>query len=137
MPLVYVAGPLRPTPERTAEEHIADAKKAASLVRSMGAYPVTPHLNTGHLFFEVPDGEDHTMRGALSLMARCDGVVVFGKWWFSSGTIAEIRAAMGVCIPVFQLSDLLVLRRRTDIPVWLNAPMSKEVFEEVLVSHNI
>lgn len=105
MKLIYVAGPLRPNSKFTAEHHIAQAKVAASMVRQLGGYPVTPHLNSGHLLLEGFD-ETVTMQGALELMYRSDAVMLIGNWQQSNGTLREIECAAHRGMSIFTEAEV-------------------------------
>lgn len=106
MKLVYIAGPYRPTKEKSIEQNIMAARNKAlqlvlASVNDLGGewFPMVPHLNTAN--FDVPD--KYYLDGTMNLMLKCDAVLLTqpDADSISSGTKAEVSVANTCNIPVF------------------------------------
>ncbi len=102
---VYVAGPYRGDGQQaTVEKNIYQARIAATKLARAGMFPITPHLNTALFDFEsglmAPEfPPEFWLDNYKDLVLDCDAVLVLpGK---SSGTEAEVAAALRYGIPVF------------------------------------
>jgi len=104
--LVFICSPLRATAEKTMEQHIAEARYFAEIVRSEGDIPVVPHL-----WLQGPlDDTDERQRSLGMAMGRaallkCDAVAVFGGR-VSSGMAEEIKLAKSVFLPIEERHDV-------------------------------
>lgn len=126
MKLVYIAGRYRGVTPAEVERNITAAEHVGWLVRERGHYPVIPHLNTrGFEQYEstqftvsgqsddgpVYEGgeSDYYLVGTMTLMQRCDAVVMVPGWRQSSGAIAERREAERIGMTVYDHVDDLPL----------------------------
>lgn len=90
---IYICSPFRATPERTREQHIADAHLYCAWVVARGHYPIAPHLVLPNYLDE--DKEQERIRGmhiARSVLYSSDAVLVCGPR-ISEGMEEEIWAA--------------------------------------------
>lgn len=123
MKLVYIAGPYRPTKDKSIEQNIMAARNKAlqlvlASVNDLGGewFPMVPHLNTANfdvLIGGVPD--KYYLDGTMNLMLKCDAVLLTqpDADSISSGTIAEISVAKTCNIPVFRtLEEFLSYARQ-------------------------
>lgn len=105
MKLVYIAGPYRAPTREGIESNIQRAREAAEAVCRLGAYPVTPHLNTAH--FDGVAGDQFFLDGTMELMRQCDFVLLVDGWEKSAGAVAEFDEAQRLGIKCCQrISDL-------------------------------
>ena len=96
--LVYIAGAYR---ARTVFGVIRNILKARSISKKLwtkGIYNICPHMNSALL---KCNSDDVFLNGDLEILSRCDAVLVLDNWYNSKGTIAEIREAEKLNIPVF------------------------------------
>lgn len=110
MNVFYIAGPFRgPTPWDVVQ-NIRIAEQAALKVWQSGeGAALCPHLNSAN-FTGAADDQDF-LEGGLELLRRCDGVLLCGEWYKSSGTRAEIREALRLKLPVWgSFEDFIVDR---------------------------
>jgi len=111
-PVVYVAGKYRSKwfgyfNILGVAINIWRARKVARELFKKGIVAICPHSNSAFFDFfdKVPD--EIILPACIELMKRCDAVLVTGKHWESSGTIAEIKEAYSAFIPVFyHMEDL-------------------------------
>ena len=106
MKLVYVAGAYRAKSTWDRDRNIQAAREVGAAVARLGAYPVIPHSNTGHM-----DGlceDQFWIDGTLELMCRCDAMILVPGWEKSSGTLGEIAKAKVLATPTF--TSLMGLR---------------------------
>lgn len=99
MKVIYVAGPYRADTERGVLENIRNAEAVAIEVWQAGYVALTPHLNTRLFGGLCPD--ETWLKGALELLRRCDAMVLVSGWETSGGTLAEIKEANNLNIPIF------------------------------------
>lgn len=99
MKIVYIAGPYRGTSYWQQVLHIREAEAAGLEVWKRGMVALVPHLNTAHFQGELPDAV--WLAGDLELMARCDAVLMVGKWDESQGAMKEYMVALEADQPVF------------------------------------
>jgi nucleoside 2-deoxyribosyltransferase len=108
-PVVYVAGPFRPTDNPLDQwEQTQNIRRAEALgleVWRAGAAAVVVHLFSQHFSGSLPD--EVWLSGDLAILAKCDAVLLTPDWARSSGATAERAFALDRGIPVFeQLSEL-------------------------------
>lgn len=99
----YLAGPYRD--KRGAHyilENILVARRVAARLWNAGVPVVCPHLNTALMDGAAPD--EHFLQGDITIMERCDIVVLLPRWETSSGTLDERAHAMSRSMPVVEWS---------------------------------
>jgi hypothetical protein len=99
MKLIYTAGPYTASTRWDVEKNIRDAEEIAYRIIKMGAFPVCPHANCR--YFEGLQTPEFWYKGTLTLMKKCDAVMLFGDWINSEGAVKEYKAALWECIPIF------------------------------------
>jgi len=97
--LLYVAGPYRADVPRLIQKNIMQAGDVALELWQQGYAVICPHMNTALFDGCAPD--DVWLKGDLTMLQRCDKLVLSFDWFSSSGTIAEIEFAQKHKIPVF------------------------------------
>jgi nucleoside 2-deoxyribosyltransferase len=98
--VIYIAGPYRAATTWGIAENIQTAKRVALEVWRAGFVALCPHANTSLFDGELPD--DAYRNGDLTLMERCDAVLLLDGWERSSGTREEVRTAKRMGLPVFE-----------------------------------
>jgi hypothetical protein len=95
---VYIAGPMTGLPDYNYPAFAA----ASDALAAAGYEPVSP---AGELI----DGWEwhHYLRRALQQMLTCEGVALLPGWELSRGARIEKRLAHDLCMPVWQLADLV------------------------------
>ena len=106
MKKIYVAGPYRAETVAGIDYNITMARRLAIEVWKLGAAAFCPHLNSGFMDGVVPD--KNFLDGDMDFLRICDGMIVVPGYEKSKGTLAEIKLADSLKIPVFM--DLYVLR---------------------------
>ena len=89
--VAYIAGPYRSSTIRGTVENIRKAEAVALKYWRLGYAVICPHKNTALFDGALPDSV--WLEGAITLMERCDIVVVCRFYEPSTGTIAEIDRA--------------------------------------------
>lgn len=102
--IVYLAGPLRGNIIRK-WANIYVAKKYARMLWHLGYIVYSPHLNSGWL--DHPLTDKMVMTANIVLLGKCDCLVLMDGWEQSVGTLAEIRAANEMAMPVYHIADLV------------------------------
>lgn len=101
--LVYIAGPFRAKPDPTnqwvQEQNIREAEALALEVWKLGGVAVCPHLNTRYFQGALPD--EVWLDGDLTLMRRCDAVLMTPRWLESEGAKVERDVALEAGLRVF------------------------------------
>lgn len=115
MKVVYIAGPFRAQTQWQVQRNIRRAEALGLEVAKLGAMPLIPHKNTEHFEGEAPDS--FWLWGTLTLMLRCDAVLVCDEWESSEGTKAEIAHARRKGLPVFFRLEGLAAWLRQQEPV--------------------
>ena len=103
IPVVYIAGPFRGPDAWTIENNIRRAEELALSVWRIGAAAVCPHANTR--FFQGAAPDNVWLDGDLSILAKCDAVLMTPDWRRSVGAQAEEAFARAHGIPVFYTLD--------------------------------
>ena len=99
MKVIYVAGPYRAQTEHGTILNIRAAETVAIQVWQAGHVALTPHLNTRLFGGLCPD--EVWLQGGLELLRWCDGVVLVPGWSVSTGTLAEVKEAARLGLPVY------------------------------------
>lgn len=106
MKLIYIAGKLNDDAPGYVK-HIHNMIKFAEEVRQLGYHILTPcnDIITG-LIIGTYDYNDYSENN-MELLSRCDGMALVPGWETSKGTVAEIKQAEKLGIPIFYtLKDL-------------------------------
>jgi len=61
--------------------------------------PLIPHANTAHWDGLCPD--EFWLEAGIEMLRRCDAVALVDGWFESAGTLAEIKEAERLGMPVF------------------------------------
>lgn len=108
MPAVYCAGPYRSRSRDGVDLNIQAARAVGLLVCRKGWAPIIPHSNTSHLDLAAPDiADEFWLAATMELMRRCDAVVLVPGWERSTGTLAEIREADRLHLPIYKTESAL------------------------------
>lgn len=99
MKVIYVAGPYRAQTEHGTILNIREAEAVAIQVWQAGHVALTPHLNTR--LFGGLCSDEVWLQGGLELLRRCDGIVLVPGWSVSTGTLAEVKEAARLGLPVY------------------------------------
>jgi len=99
MNIVYIAGPFRGHTPWDIEQNIRRAEELALECWRHGYAVVCPHTNTRFFHRAAPDSS--FLEGDLSIMKRCDAVLMVEGWERSAGAREEERVARERNIPVF------------------------------------
>jgi hypothetical protein len=105
--VVYIAGPYRaPSPDGI-RANLARAASLAIAVWRQGYVALCPHLLTS-FELETPTGiaDEVWLAGVLALLRRCDAVALVEGWERSEGTLAELREARALGLPVVRPGEL-------------------------------
>lgn len=106
---VYVAGPFTAPNDEQIETNILAAEVVASEVisRTYRIVCVVPH-SLGRTFKRGPGSPDYWYRATLSLLTRCDALLLVPGWEDSKGTRAEVAWCREHGVPVFHEVDELL-----------------------------
>lgn len=100
--LIYVAGPYRGQSKEAVELNASVARAVGLLVARKGWAPAVPHYNTYLYDFITTDLDDEFwLNATMELMRRCDAVVLVPGWQRSQGTLAEIKEAQRLGLPIY------------------------------------
>jgi hypothetical protein len=103
--LVYIAGPYRSPTEYGLVENIRNAEHLALLAWKDGHAVICPHKNTAHFGGALALPDEVWLRGDMTMLRRCDAVVLCPGWTRSAGTLAEIALARELGIPLYEGVD--------------------------------
>jgi len=98
-PVIYIAGPFTADTDDGIRENIAIANNWSMSAWKRGFAAVCPHMNTAN-GMGICD-EEVFLKGDISIMLRCDAVLLVPGWERSAGTRKEIDVAKSKAIPVF------------------------------------
>lgn len=111
--IVYLAGPYRGKSKNKIinwlqrQINIHRARQAAKKLWAAGHTTLCPHLNTANFDGIAPD--EVFLKGAISLMRRCDCIVLLPRWWRSKGTRDEVDQMMRDGKPIYFSVDHFLL----------------------------
>ena len=111
MKVIYIAGPFRGANGWEVAENVFAATRAGFDVACLGAMPLIPHANTAH--FDGTKDDAFWLEGTTELLRRCDALylaVPGDRAEGSKGTMAELRLARQLQMPVFEQHELQELR---------------------------
>lgn len=103
--VVYIAGPYRAKGGHTVAENIQAAREAAIKLWGEGHATICPHLNTANFEDDSGLSDEMYLDGDLKILARCDGVVMLGRWQESEGAKGEHDYALHHGIPIWYWPD--------------------------------
>lgn len=99
----YIAGPYRAKTKAERDLNIESARQVGVKVARKGYMPLIPHSNTARFDDIAPDLPDEMwLKGTLEQMEKCDIVVLCPGYEHSSGTLAEMRRARDLGIPIYE-----------------------------------
>jgi nucleoside 2-deoxyribosyltransferase len=99
MKLVYIAGPFSGSTKEAVAANVAMAASFRLPIAMASGSPVCPHTMTSDL-----DGTmtyEFWIASTLSLLERCDAILMTPDWSRSSGARGEHGFALDNCLPVF------------------------------------
>ena len=103
--LLYPAGKYSADTKKEVHQNIEAARKIAIEIWKLGHYCISPHLNSQHMEDDGIPWETF-MSGDLSIISRCDGVVMIPGWEESRGASLEFSFATDKGIPIWMYPDL-------------------------------
>ncbi len=103
---VYISGPMTGLPDLNRKEFL----EAEQLIREHGGKPVNPARIRQRHGWAWAD----YMRRALSMMLRCDEVVLLPGWRESKGVQVEIGLAQRLGMPVVELAEFCRRQERAE-----------------------
>lgn len=122
--LIYVSGRY----SGDVDKNIEEARDVAIACWRIGHAVICPHLNTAHFEVEAPDiSYDDYISGDLSMIARCDAMVMVPGWQDSKGAVIEKDYAASLGIPVYEAPYLPPLH-----PVEVRCPEQAKGFREIV-----
>ena len=119
MRTVYICSPYRAADSAQLDRNIDYAQALTKRALEAGLAPITPHLYmTQCLNEDKPEERAAGMAAGLTLLKRCDFVIVGVKYGISEGMSAEIAAADAAGIEVVN-ADKLRYKLEHDRRAWL------------------
>lgn len=137
--LAYVAGPYSPTEAqkkrgtvdyRAESDNICEAAGVAASLWEMGLAVICPHLNSSipQSYVICPKFEPNQyglssnhvsahvnpesyLAGDITMLTRCDILVLTPRWRESTGAVCEMERACGLRIPIFEYEHADSVRR--------------------------
>jgi hypothetical protein len=110
--LLYLAGPFTAGGVQQMPENVERARAVALELWRMGAAVLSPHLNHGGFFGQIP--EPLALDACLEMVGRCDALVILPGWWLSTGTRLEMERARRLGLSIFEWET-----QRTHLAAWL------------------
>jgi len=107
MKIVYVAGPFEGANAWESELNVRRAEEIGLAVAEAGAVPVVPH--TMYKFYGV-FGQAFWLQCGVTLLGRCDAILLFGQWEADSSTYIQVKEAERLSLDRFTDSDFDMLR---------------------------
>jgi len=98
MRVIYVVGPYRAETEYQVTQNIAMAEALAVTAWLEGFAVICPHKNSSH--FGGLCSDEVFLEGYKEILRRCDGALTCWGWQNSEGSIAEVKLANELGIPV-------------------------------------
>lgn len=127
--LTYVSGKYRDKTAEGIRANIALAREVGIKLWAAGHATITPHLNT--INFEDDSGlsDEVYLDGDLTILARCDAIVMLENWTDSEGARHEHEYALARGIPVYYWPDYPELH-----PIEVRCPDQCEGFIDEVMS---
>lgn len=101
--VVYLAGPIRSRWRFERWLNVLRARKVAIRLWNAGFAVICPHLNSVTLRHRV--NEEWIVIGDMSIVEKCDFMVVIGDWLNSRGSLGEFILAKRIHLKVFTNVD--------------------------------
>ena len=95
----YIAGPYRADTPWKIQLNIRNAAEVNLALHKMGLAPFCPHMNSALFDGECPDSV--FLKAAMTHLEAADFVVLVHGWENSSGTLAEVKHALELGLPVY------------------------------------
>lgn len=91
----YIAGPFTASTDLEIEQNIlrAEAVAARIITKDPNAVCIVPH-SFGRMFKHGPGDADYWYRATMSMLERCDTIVLVKGWSFSAGSRREHKRAL-------------------------------------------
>lgn len=142
--VIYVAGPYRARDHEGVLANVARAREATAYLAAYRVSYISPHLNSHHTWEALraadrrDPGDSYWLAATLTLMKRCDAILLLEGWPSSQGSLAEYAEARALGLAVFQVISSRGLKEVVDYAhgrgdlvvdgqVVLCAPSKKEV----------
>jgi len=100
---VYIAGPYRATTRWGVECNIRIAEQHAMMIARFNAIPIIPHAM--YRYFDGTMCDDFWIAATLSILKRCDVIVMLPNWKDSEGSKLEHEQAEADGLPIFYASE--------------------------------
>ena len=123
MKIIYISGPFTAPTAWRREQNVRTAEAMALEVWRLGAVAVCPHTNTRNFEGELP--YEMWIDGDLEIIRRCDAVLLVGDWLTSKGSLAEVKLAQELRLPIFSGEKSL-----HELRVWLGQVILDDCGEE-------
>lgn len=101
---IYLAGPYRAKNGHTVAENVQAASEVAAEVFEAGHVAVTPHLLTERAAKEADLTDEEWLDRTMSMLKRCDALLLLPRWQDSEGACDELDYAWKVGMPVYAAS---------------------------------
>lgn len=107
MKLVYVTGPFQGANPSQTELNVRRAEEIGLEVAEAGAVPAVPH--TMYKFYGI-FGQAFWLQCVVTLLARCDAIVLFGPWEADSCAYIQAKEAERLSLDRFTDKNFDALR---------------------------
>lgn len=97
--VVYIIGPYRSVTPWHVDQNVRKAEFSALVVAQLGGIPLCDH--SMYRFFDKICSDDFWLQGTSELLRRSDAVYVLNNYEDSVGSMAEVRLARELGLPVF------------------------------------
>ena len=105
MKIAFICGPYRGNLFQRIK-HIFRARRIATALWRAGYAVLCPHLNSALM----NEQKGAFLEGYLTMLARCDIVVLLPGWLHSEGCLNEVSRAGELKIPIIYSGDLLLTK---------------------------
>lgn len=107
MKVIYIAGKFRGKSAWDIEQNVRRAEELALQAWRLGFAVICPHTNTR--FFDGAANDNIWLEGDISILLRCDAVLLVDNWKQSQGAQTEVKVAKENNIPVYETIEELLL----------------------------